>query len=203
MPTGYTHGVIEGKIKTFPDFAKTCMRAFGACIHLREESSEKKYEPSVPSDYYSKQLAQAIKDLETAKSISDKQIVATEFKKRAERKKYLKKQIAKIKKQKIKLDAMLDKVVNWTPPTSEHTEFRRFMMEQLETTIKHDGDTDYYEKELEHISKKSVDANVMRQQMIDSATENIEYNTKHRNEEVARCNSANKWVDDLLKSLKN
>ena len=36
MPTGYTAGILEGKIKTFPEFAKICMRAFGAAIHMRD-----------------------------------------------------------------------------------------------------------------------------------------------------------------------
>lgn len=202
MPTGYTNGILEGKIKTFPDFAKTCMRAFGATIHLREEPFDKKYEPRVPSDYHSKELAKAKKDLEIAKSLSDKQIISIEKKRLEKRKKEIHAQIKKIKKQRIKLDKMLGDVINWTPPTSEHTEFRRFMMQQLESTIEYDGDTEYYEEHLQKLYNRSLDAKEIRQEMIDSATEAIEYHTEKHKEELERCKESNKWVEDLMKSLK-
>ena len=45
MPTGYTAGIIDGKTETFQEFAKQCMRNFGACIHMRDENMGKEYEP--------------------------------------------------------------------------------------------------------------------------------------------------------------
>lgn len=52
MPTGYTAGILDGEINTFEEFAKTCMRAFGATIHMRDEPLSKTYEPEKTSDYH-------------------------------------------------------------------------------------------------------------------------------------------------------
>lgn len=41
MPTGYTAGIIDGKINTFRDFALVCVKAFGAAIHMRDEQDVK------------------------------------------------------------------------------------------------------------------------------------------------------------------
>ena len=38
MPTGYTTDIYNGKDVTFKDFALKCARAFGACIHQREDN---------------------------------------------------------------------------------------------------------------------------------------------------------------------
>ena len=59
MPTGYTAGIIDGKTETFQEFAKQCMRAFGATIHMRDENMDKEYEPRTPSDYHTKALEEA------------------------------------------------------------------------------------------------------------------------------------------------
>lgn len=202
MPTGYTYGVIEGKIKDFPEFAKTCMRAFGATIHLRDEPLDKEYEPRVPCDYHSEELSKGILNLETAKTISDEELIAKEFERRSERKEYLRGQIKKIKEQKIVLEKMLKEVTKWTPPTHDHINFKNFMVEQLQSTIDRDGSTEYYDIELKNIDKKTLDAKAMRQEMIDDVTGQIEYHTKEYKKELERCNESNKWVNDLLKSLK-
>lgn len=75
MPTGYTEGIMNGKITTFPQFAKLCMRAFGATIHLRDESLDSEYEPRVPSDYHSKEIERAKKNIIDAKKLSDEEII--------------------------------------------------------------------------------------------------------------------------------
>ena len=43
MPTGYTAEILNGEIKTFPEFAKKCARAFGAMIHMRDDSLDATY----------------------------------------------------------------------------------------------------------------------------------------------------------------
>lgn len=37
MPTGYTHGVQDGTVTEFRDFALICARAFGATILMRDD----------------------------------------------------------------------------------------------------------------------------------------------------------------------
>ena len=52
MPTGYTNGILNGEIKTFDEFAKQCIRAFGAAIHMRDDDFNKEYEKRKPDNYY-------------------------------------------------------------------------------------------------------------------------------------------------------
>ncbi len=59
MPTGYTAGILDGKITTFQQFAKQCMRAFGATIHMRDDDMDAEITPRTPSDYYSKEIEKA------------------------------------------------------------------------------------------------------------------------------------------------
>jgi hypothetical protein len=56
MPTGYTAGILDGKINTFPEFATECMKAFGACIHMRDDDISTTYRPRKVDDYYIKKI---------------------------------------------------------------------------------------------------------------------------------------------------
>ena len=75
MPTGYTAGVVDGTIKTFNDFAKSCMRAFGATIHMRDEPLNRKYEQRVPGVYYIESLEEAKKELALLETLPDEHFV--------------------------------------------------------------------------------------------------------------------------------
>ena len=59
MPTGYTGYIVDGDITEFKDFAKLCMRACGATIHMRDEPTDKEYEPRTPSDYHLTSISRA------------------------------------------------------------------------------------------------------------------------------------------------
>lgn len=204
MPTGYTDGILKGKIKTFPQFATSCMRAFMPLVHMKEHSFDAKYELRKPNQYHIKGLRQAKSNLKKWQSYSDKQILAiakVDLKKTI---KYYTGKIKEIRKHKKSLEKMLTEVVNWTPPTSEHAEFRRFMIEQLETTIKIDGDVEYYVKEFEKNKSelKNINAIDVRRQKIEKFTWDMEYNTEKLNKDIENCEFSNKWVEDIMKSLK-
>lgn len=52
MATGFTSGIIDGSITNFKQFATQCIRAFGATLHMRDESLDVEYTPQKVSDYY-------------------------------------------------------------------------------------------------------------------------------------------------------
>lgn len=57
MPTGYTYPVAEEKVDTLAEFALQCARAFGACVTMRDEPSNKPIpEEFKPSLHYQKKL---------------------------------------------------------------------------------------------------------------------------------------------------
>lgn len=203
MPTGYTVGIIDGTTETFQDFAKRCMRAFEATIHMRDESMDKEYEPRIPSDYHIKALKKANKKLKRAKTLTDSEIIKNRKAHITKNKTYYLKRIEETKKAKERLDFFLEKAKAFNPPTKDHEGIAKFMIEQIETTINHDGDTKYYDNELSKIDAQLSDINAdkIRAEMIADAKRDIKYHTKEHNAELKRCEDSNKWVSDLLAVL--
>lgn len=203
MPTGYTAGIIDGKTETFPDFAKQCMRNFGACIHMRDEYMDKEYEPTTPSDYHTKALEKAKEKLKQAETFTDSELIEMRTKELEESKKYHLESIAKTKVARAKLDAFLAKAIEFKAPTPEHEGLRKFMIEQLQSTIDFDGKTDYHDKALPQVEMelKTIDANQIRFTLIADANKDIAYHLKNHKEELKRCADSNAWVETLLRSL--
>ena len=201
MPTGYTDGILKGTTKTFPDFAKKCMWAF--CIHLKEVSTDK-YEPRKPSDYYPKELKKAERHLKMIENYSDKQIVSLAKKRLMESKRAYIGYIKTAENNRKKLKKILSEINVWYPPTDEHLNFKKFMLEQIDTTMRFDGDSKYYQEELEKIEQriKDIKADTSRTEMFERANGDVEYHKKHLDEDIKNCEATNKWVDDLMKSLK-
>jgi hypothetical protein len=75
MPTAYTSGILDGKITTFPQFAKQCTRAFGATIHMRDDHMDAEIVPRTASDYYLNQMEEAKRLLKDAEILSDELII--------------------------------------------------------------------------------------------------------------------------------
>lgn len=203
MPTGYTAGIIEGKTETFQDFAKQCMRNFGACIHMRDENMDKEYEPRTPSDYHTKALEKAKEKLKQAETFTDDELIEMRTKELEESKKYHLESIAKTKIARAKLEDFLAKAIGFKAPTPEHEGLRKFMIEQLQSTIDFDGKTDYHDKALPQVEMelKNIDANQIRFSMISDANKDITYHLKNHKEELKRCADSNAWVETLLGSL--
>lgn len=203
MPTGYTYGIIEGKINTFPEFAKICMKAFGACIHMRDDSNDKSYTSQKVSDHHIKAIEEAKRKLAKARTISDNQLIKKYKADGEARKLELMESIIKVRKTKEKLKLMIAETTAWNPPTWEHNGLKRFMLEQLTGTLDRDGDDSYYLGALDVVeeSLKNILPNKLRSEMIKSATTDLDYHIKSLQEEEVRIAEANKWVVDLYKSL--
>ena len=203
MPTGYTVGIIDGKTATFQDFAKQCMRAFGATIHMRDENMDKEYEPRTPSDYHTEALEKAKEKLKQAETLTDAELIEMRTKELEETKKFHLESIAKIKVTRAKLEEFLAKAIEFKAPTPEHEGLRKFMIEQLQSTIDFDGKTDYHDKALPQVEMelKNIDANQIRFSMIADANKDITYHLKEYKEELKRCAESNAWVETLLGSL--
>lgn len=204
MPTGYTAGVVDGTIRTFNDFAKNCMRAFGATIHMRDEPMDNEYKRRIPDDYYLKRLGEAKKNIEEFETLSDEHFINIKHTKIKDDIKYYSKKLSDVKEARQRLDKLLAETEEWNPPTEGHTAFKDFMVQQLKETIKHDGDISYYEEQLNECYKKlesPIDLSVVKKDLMESYEYDLESSQKSFNEEIERCNSSNEWVDVLLKSI--
>ena len=204
MPTGYTAGVVDGTIKTFKDFAKNCMRAFGATIHMRDEPMSKKYEPRVPDDFYYERVEEAKKNLAELDTLPDEHFIKEEHEKIKDDIRYYSEKMRKVKEARERLDSLLEETSEWEPPTTDHVEFKNFMIQQLTETIKYDGDVEYYEGEIERLYKKldtPIDLDSVKKDLRESYEANLNRSQKSLDEEIERCKKSHDWADQLLKSI--
>lgn len=203
MPTGYTAGILNGETKTFEQFAILCIRAFGAAIHMRDESLDTKYTPRKLNEYYIESVEESKKDLQDFLLKSDDEILSNELKEIEEKRKYYEEKIVETKKNLKQLKSILKSVKNWEPPTTDHFEFKNFMIEQLESTIKWDGDYQYYIDEVKRLDERKEKLNIdtLKQEQIESLHNDIAYSEKRLQEELQSINNSNQWVETLLTSL--
>lgn len=194
MPTGYTADVGDGKVRDFSEFAMHCARAFGALVMMRDEPNgaeiPAKFEPS---SYHVKALASAKERLAELESMTDDE------KHRQSRLAYdgalayWRKAEAKRVETRDNYEAMLDKVLAWEPPTSQHTEMKSFMVEQLESSIKFDCNG-YAAPEQPTVAEWYADE-------LARATRNIEYHEREDGKERERAEGRTEWVQALRESL--
>ena len=203
MPTGYTAGIMDGTTQSFGDFARLCARAFGATIHMRDESLSTPYVPRVPSDYHKKELAVERKRLKRLKAASDASILRKYKKQHLDNIKYHQKRIDEKNLDAQQLNAFLEQARAYKPPTPDHQGIRDFMIEQITSTLDWDCKTTYDDEAIQKSQLALVDLNAdeIRQNLIDKALDNINYHKTHHKEEIDRCKSANKWVKQYYKSI--
>lgn len=196
MPTGYTYAVQEGKVTEFPEFAMGCARAFGALITMRDSPADAEIpEEQKPSDFYAKQLATDELRLMELRSMDHQEIVTAHREAREnairEREEYRQRKVM----EESRYRAMLEKVEKWTEPSADHREFKKFMREQLESSIKHDcGDW------LPEVDFARQDEWFGSQ--VENAEHNIERDKAEYRKECERAESRNRWVRELRESLK-
>jgi len=203
MPTGYTSGILDGKTPSFQLFAKSCARAFGTMIHMRDDDSSAEYTKREPTDYHTKELDEVQKEYDSIINGTDEFILSLAKKNLKRKIKSYTSIIKEHTQNKEKLLPFLEKAKAYIPPTINHEDIKRFMIEQIETTITHDGSTKYYENERNKL-KKELSLLTVKQakiKLITKLTWSIEYHTKERDDEIQRCEESNKWVEDFYNSL--
>lgn len=205
MPTGYTAGILDGKINTFEEFATVCTRAFGATIHTINDPLDSPYEPRTPSEYYENSIISKRETLEGYKTLTDEELIKEFEDKMNEDLKYYKEKLEESSKNLEKLNSMLESAKSWVPPTEDHESFREFMIEQLESTIKADGDPSYYVNEIIEIEKQlseGIDPKLERESAIKELERQISYYEIEHQKELERCKQSNSWMESFFESIK-
>ena len=196
MPTGYTLDLYNGKDIAFEEFVLKCARAFGALIDMRDEPMDAPIpERFEPSDYHLKELEKAKRRLKEIRKWNEEK--AEQEAERAYRE-ALEEREEFIKKNKLirkRYEDMLSKVREWKPPTPDHVDLKKFMIQQLEDSIEFDC---FIPEMPQRLSGEEY-----REQQIRKALSDIEYHEKEYAEEVNRVCEKNKWLLLLRESLKN
>ena len=199
MPSGYTAD-IENDM-SFEDYILGCARAFGACMHQRDDSNKDKPKlRGVESSHHIDALSCAkaeVAKLEAMAGVNDrtafgKKLIEEEA---ASNQEYFNKKVSL----RNKYEAMLSKAYNWFPPTPDHENLKKFMIEQITSSIDFDCDTKHDMERLTALSK----ANPLDKykEALNRAYKDVEYHETELYKERERNADANKWIAALYDSL--
>lgn len=197
MPTGYTSRIADGI--TFSEFAMSCARAMGALIMIGDEPANAPIpERFEPSDYHDKRLIAAQAEFDRLRRITPEQAeekARIEFIEESARHAEAIQNKAGLRQ---KYESMLDQVKAWQPPTPDHEGMKKFMVEQIVSSIEFDCNDSYYRDN----PPKQKSITDWLEQKVSNALHDIEYHRKGRDEEIARTESRNAWLKALRDSLK-
>jgi hypothetical protein len=197
MPTGYTACIGDGA--DFEQYIMGCARAFGALVTMRDDPADAPIpEAFEPSDYHAKAIKTAQARLDELDSMS---IEAAEIAAKAaydEAVAYANAAIAKNDQLRARYQAMLKQVDAWKAPTPDHEGLKKFMREQIESSINFDCSNSYY---LSHMPTR-LTAMEWRSEQVVKARKDIAYHSKEHADEVGRAHSRTDWVKALRESLK-
>jgi hypothetical protein len=198
MPTGYTADVQSGKMTTLKEYAIRCARAFGALIHMKEDALDAEIREVKPDTYYLKRAEKNEKRLKEFKSMTEKQqrkMYANEVSKSAAgNRSRMKEIIIEINRYK----SMLEKVKEFVPPTPDHMKFKKFMIEQLESSIASDDMTKYYK---ESMKTPVASFERWRDATILDLTESMKRDYEYWEKEKKSVEERNKWIRQLKEAL--
>lgn len=197
MPTGYTAKLVESG-QTFSEFVMGCARAFGACIDMRDDPTDVPIpEKFDPSPYHTKALRAAKSELTRLKKYTAKQKKDYGQKQRAAEIKTHEGYIRKTDEENARIQDMIGQVAGWTPPTPEHEEMKKFMLQQLNISL---GSKEWSEKELARaIARKPLE---YYEAALRDADRHTAYHIEELGKEIARTNGRTEWIQKLRESLK-
>lgn len=204
MPTGYTQGILDGSIQSFNEFAKLCMRNFGACMHMRDEPFDAEYKPAQPSEYYQEKIDKCKAELLLIESKSDEDFKADAIDVLKTELSLIQKMIDKCKENQVILYSFMKQAKAFVPPTPDHDGIKEFMIDQIKSTIDYDGNSSYYEERRASIESEIIGFNVSdyRLKKIKALNKDLMYYKQQLSNDIDRCNKANKWVLDFHNALK-
>jgi len=195
MPSGYTASIYEGEDPSFRNFTLTCARAFGALIDLRDEPMSAEVPELERRDYSFEWAMRAATELAEVQSWAPR---TARRKAAAAHQAELDYREQSAQKKADLLDKyvdMLGQVIAWEPPTPEHEELQKFMIEQLENSI--DFDCSPYPRDP---AVRLTGAQYKAARIAD-LTEEIERSKESFADEVLRHHDRTQWVENLVNSL--
>lgn len=197
MPTGYTAQIADGI--TFNEFIMSCARAFGALVTMRDSPSDAPIpECFKPSNYHKNNIRKTEEGIAELKAMTIPAAMRKAKKAYQDEIKNIEKEIQEKTELRAKYEEMLGKVKAWIPPTSDHIELKKFMVDQITSSIKFDCNTDYYTRQ----KPKELTGKEWKEQEFQKRLRDLDYHKKGHIEEVQRVEGRNIWVKQLRESLK-
>jgi hypothetical protein len=198
MPTGYTAVIGERDI-TFKEFALRCARAMGACVMQRDNPMDEPPKLQEPCDFYAKEIDATKAKLEALKGMSASEAERRAAEEYAETIDGAQTGIAKDAALRDKYEAMLVQVKAWEPPTPEHQGLKKFMVEQIEESIRFDCIGTYYQERIANAKQLTGGSWLLKEQT--ELTRHLARYAEEYEKEVQRTNERNAWITALWASL--
>lgn len=194
MPTAFTAGLCEREVP-FKEFVLKCARGMSMLISMRDDPLDDPIPQEFkPSDYHLENYESDLAELEKLTGMTDAEAEDHAMKEYQRQIVYHDDAKSKTAAIRARLVAMRTKVAAWPPPTSEHENFKKFMLEQLYETIKRDGSYD-----LSKPKRKSGKA--WKKDNLDRLKKDVVYHKEEYTKEVERARERTQWVADLRASL--
>lgn len=195
MPTGYTSDIYEDKEVTLRDFILRCARGMGALVMMRDDPLDAPIREFEPSDYHAKAIAATRARLD---ALADMR--ADEIERQAEGAHAKAFDLWRQRRDerlvlRDRYEAMLNEVKAWQPPTPDHEGLRKFMVEQLEESIRFDCSSKFDEPPVREPT------GAWFTQQVQKAQHDLDYHVEENAKEVARTAERNAWVRALKESL--
>ena len=193
MPTGYTDKIYNGI--EFEDFVLSCSRGFGALIHMRDHGMNAEITLPETGGYHVKGLNKARVELNKVTKISLEEAAVEAEKEYDSVVAYrMKRDLSQMEKR-IQLLDMLVKVDAWTPPTSDHTGLKEFMVKQINETIRGDCETWAEDPVVLKEPQEWLDSRLAQYHR------DIDYHMEHLEEDRVRNEKRQAWIINLFESL--
>ena len=163
------------------------------------------YEPRTPSEYYVNSLQSQREKLEEMKTMTDEAIVQDFENLLKDSLEYHERELEKTKVNLGRLNSIMESAKSWVPPTEDHEGVRDYMIDQLEITIKADGDPSYHVNKIVQAKKEleeGIGPKVYREEKIKEIEDRISYYGAEVQKELERCKDSNEWMDKFLESIK-
>jgi hypothetical protein len=194
MPTGYTAKILDGA--SFEQFVWSCARAMGAFIMQRDDASDAPPElDEKPSEYHEEAREKARRELADFNAATPAKLgemydayITGQLEAKA-------KSEEKDRKQEQAYRSMLAKVQAWDPPTPEHAGLKKFMVDQIEESIRFDcakPDRDWY-------AVKPYSSWVG--ETLEKLEADVVYHTNHLRDDIERADKRNAWKRQLAASV--
>ena len=210
MPTGYTSFIENGKVRTAKQFLHLCLRAFGVCINMRDDSLEVKddytkdllkgFQEDI--DYHKKRLKIAEKKLSEIKSISEEELCEKYIKETKEKIKDLQKgQTDEFNKYGDYL-RIRESINNWNC-NPEFQNVKDFALNQINISM---HKSSYYEEELAKIGEPTKEGFQEKkeeylQKLIKDAQWDVNYHTEELEKAIKRRDENLKFYNEFKEEL--
>lgn len=192
MPSAYTEKLYNGE-QDFKDFVLRTARGMGALIHMRDSSFDSPITLPEVSSYHRDRLEEAQQQLKKYESYTDEQWEAERDESYEEDFKRWREVEDKKNAREARYNDMIKKVNAWKAPTLEHTNFKKFMIDQLTESRNFDC----------HSLRRPVLMPVQdyKQDRLNKVLSDVTYHSEKYSEEIERVNERRKWIQQLIDSL--